>query len=334
MKANRFSSLLLPKTEKQLYISFPTEKRIREILVEEKIDILHNIIPTPSSAIATRVAKALGIRVVTHSHSQPENIFLHFPKVMPKEALNKAYYKFMYWLYNQADAIIYPTEFAKKLFPGLDEKLRTEVISNGVDTKHFQPVPTDPFRERFGLDQGKKHILFVGRFHPEKSIDTLIKAAPLIVEKCPEAHITLVGFGHQEEKMKRLAEKLAVEKHITFCGKVSDEELVMAYSLADLFVLPSLAELEGMVVLEAMACGIPILIAEAKNSASVFFVDGNGYLFGACDHVDLAEKAVAILSDDKLRAEMAAKSLEKSRSYDIERSIDHLEELYYSLVDL
>lgn len=332
IKAYRFASILLPKTEKQLYISFPTEGQIKKILKEEEIDILHNIIPTPSSIVATKAAKALGIKVVTHSHSQPENVFLHLPKMMPKEALNRAFYKFMYWLYHQAEAIIYPTEFAKKLFPDLNSEIKTAVISNGVDTTRFKKVNASEFFVKYNLDKTKKHILFVGRFHPEKSIDTLIKAVPNIIAQSPNTHIVLAGSGHQEDAMKKLATSLDLDEYITFCGKVSDEDLVLAYNAADVFVLTSLAELEGMVVLEAMACGKPLLIANAKDSASVYLVDDNGLLFRAEDYNDLARNAVSMLNNEELLKAMSEKSLELSHEYDINRSVDKLLDLYYSLL--
>ena len=332
IKAYRFSSILLPKTEKQLYISFPTESKIKKILVDEKIDILHNIIPTPSSITATKAAKALKIKVVTHSHSQPENIFLHLPKIMPKGLLNKAFYKFMDWLYMQADVIIYPTEFAKKMFLDINSKMRNEVISNGVDTHKFRKLDPDSFLKKFNLDKSKKHLTYVGRFHPEKSIDTLIKAMPKIIKNFPNVHLILAGAGHQEDEMKKLAKDISMDKHITFCGRVSDEDLVLAYNAGDIFVLPSLAELEGMVVLEAMSCAKPLLIADAKDSASTFFVKDNGYLFRAEDPNDLADKAIAMLEDGDSLQKMSEVSLELSKEYDLNRSVDKLLALYYSLL--
>lgn len=332
IKIYRFFSILLPKTEKLMYISFPAEKEIKKILEDEQINILHNTIPTPSSIISTKAAKALDIAVVTHSHAQPENVFLHLPKIIPKETLNRLYYKFMYWLYSQADAIIYPTEFARKLFPDVDRRLKTEVISNGVNLDRFKIADPAPFIDKYSLDAGKKNILFVGRFHPEKSIDTLIEAMPRILINIPDAHLILVGTGHQEDEMKKLSAKLELDKHITFCGKIDEGELVQAYNAGDIFVLPSLAELEGMVVLEAMACGKPILIADSKDSASTHFVNGNGYLFKAENPEDLADKAISMLSDDVLRKKMSEASLAKSKEYDIERSADKLEELYYSIL--
>ncbi|NTU98975.1 glycosyltransferase family 4 protein [Candidatus Falkowbacteria bacterium] len=331
-KVYRFASVLLPKTEKQLYVSFPTSRKIRKILSDEQIDILHNTIPTPSSVIATKVAKSMGVKIVTHSHSQPENIFLHLPKMMPKKALNVVYYKFMHWLYRQADAVIYPSEFAKRMFPELHDEVRSEVISNGVNIERFKKVDASRFFKKFELDRSKKHLLYVGRFHPEKSIETLINATPQIIKEYPESHVIMAGSGHMEDKMKRLAKDVGMDKHITFCGRVNDEDLVLAYNAADIFVLPSLAELEGMVVLEAMACGDPILIADAKYSASTDFVKGNGFLFKAEDSGDLAEKALVLLRDEKLRQSMAEESLRASREYDINRSVDRILDLFYSLL--
>lgn len=332
IKIYRFFSLLLPKSEKQLYLSFPGVRQVKKILEDEKIDILHTIIPTPSAFISARAAKSLGVKIVAASHAQPENIFLHLPKFMPLAALNRAYYKYMYWLYNQADAVVYPTEFAKKYFPDLNKDIKAEIISNGVDISKFKKTSAEEFFKKYGLARDKKNILCAGRLHPEKSVDTLIKAVPLIIKKEPNVQVLIVGFGHLENKLKKLAADLGMEKQVIFCGKVSDEDLILAYNGCDIFALPSLAELEGMVVLEAMACGKPLLIADSPGSASPYFVSDNGFLFKPEDPQDLAEKAVKMLADDKLRAVMAENSLKKSREYDIEKSISKLEELYYSLL--
>lgn len=332
IKIYRFFALLLPKTENKLYVSFPTHRQVKNILINEKIDILHVIIPTPSVLISMQAAKSLGIKIVAHSHTQPENIFLHFPKFIATKAVNRSFYRLLTWLYLKADVLIYPSEFAKNLFALHNHEIRNVVISNGVDTNRFRKQDPDGFFAKYNIPKDKKIVLYVGRFHPEKSVDTLIKSIPHIISKEPCTHFVFVGFGHLEDSFKKLAKKLGLNKHVTFCGRVSDEDLVLAYNACDLFVLPSLAELEGMVVLEVMSCGKPIVIANAPDSASTYFVDGNGLLFIPEDEKDLAEKCLKILADNELRQRMAERSFEKSRQYDIEECVRQLEDVYYSLL--
>jgi len=140
----------------------------------------------------------------------------------------------------------------------------------------------------------------------------------------------LVGGGYQRQKLEKMAQTLGLAKHVTFLGMVSDEDKVLAYNAGDIFILPSLAELEGMVVLEAIACGKPIIISDAKMSASRFFVNGNGFLFKTEDHQHLAEQVSKLIADEELRKKLGMASLEMSKKYDIQHSVDMLEEVYYS----
>lgn len=322
----------MPKSEGRLYIAFPTRREIKKIFQEEKIDILHVMIPTPAAIVSLKVAKDLGIKRVIHSHTQPENLFLHIPKIAGRALLNNIFSRYLLWLYRQADALVYPSEFARKLFPALNINIPHLVVSNGVDTSIFKKTGSEKFFVKYNLSHQNRHILFVGRLHPEKRIETLITAMPLILKKQSNARAIIVGGGHLENKLKQLTRNLGLDKEIIFSGQLSNEELVMAYNVCDVFVLPSLAELEGMVVLEAMAVGKPIVIANAKGSASTYFVDQNGFLFKPEDPEDLSEKIIILLKNDSLREKMGEESLKKSQEYDINQSVSKLEELYYSLL--
>jgi glycosyltransferase involved in cell wall biosynthesis len=139
----------------------------------------------------------------------------------------------------------------------------------------------------------------------------------------------IVGGGHLRSKLEKLVQNLKIEKHITFLGLVSEEDKILAYNASDIFILPSLAELEGMVVLEAMACGKPIIISDAEMSASRYFVDGNGFLFKTLDHQHLAEQALKLITDADLRKKMGEVSFKNIKNYDINNSVLLLEEVYY-----
>ena len=188
------------------------------------------------------------------------------------------------------------------------------------------------FYIRYNIPANAVKLLFVGRLFPEKSVDTLIKAIPYIIKKNPNTHTMIVGGGHLREKLENLALKLGVEKYITFLGLVNEEDKIHAYNASDIFVLPSMAELEGMAVLEAMACGNPIIVSDATMSASRYFVKGNGFLFKAKDHIDLAEQISKLVSDSNLREKMSETSLVNIKQYDIHKSVELLENVYYSVL--
>ena len=329
VKAYRFRSLPVPKSG-GWNLAFPTIKELKKIFLEEKIDVVHIILPMSGAIVAIKAAKTLGIKIVAHSHSQPENLFMDTPKII-QPALSNIWNKWLTWVYGKSEILIYPSEMARTLLEKLNNKNHPSVvISNGIDLKEFKPMMIGDFYERFNIPPEKIKLLFVGRLFPEKSIDTLIKAAPYIIKKYPDIHVMLVGAGHQRLKLEKLARSLGVDKYITFLGLVSEEDKVLAYNVCDIFVLPSLAELEGMVVLEAMACGKPIIVADAKMSASRYFVDGNGFLFKAKNPEDLARQALKLITDIDLRKKMGEKSLQNVQKYDIHKSAELLEEVYYS----
>lgn len=330
----RFTSVLLPKSEGQWYVSFPSAKKIKKILQEEKIDVLHTLLPMPSSVVSMKAAKSLGIKIVAHSHSQPENLFMHMPKYFGREFFNKIYSKYLFWLYSKAHAVAYPSEFAKNLFREMKgNNIEHIVISNGVDTSEFEKKDSKNFFDKFKLSAEDKKILFVGRLHPEKCIETLIKSVPHIVKFQPNISVCIAGFGHQDKELKELTAKLGLSHKVNFLGRISEEDKVMAYNACDVFVLPSVAELEGMAVLEAMACGKPIVVANSPSSASTYFVDKNGLLFEPQNEKDLANKIVSVLSDENALIKMGEVSYEKSRQYDINESVLKLEGLYYSVLN-
>jgi len=331
MKVHRLAGVLVPWSDGQLHLAIPRAGRLRAILQDERVDIVKVMIPMPLGLVASRVARSLGIPVVMHSHTQPENIFMNAPLIPGREALTRHFSAYLTWLYGQADVIFHPSAFSQRQFPELLAS-RHVVVSNGVDLERFQPRSPDAFVSRYQLSKAKQHLLYLGRLHPEKNVETLIRAMPIIVRQHPETHLVIVGQGHQKAMLTALARQSEVADHVTFCGFVPDEDLPSAYAACDLFVLPSLAELEGMVVLEAMACAKPLLIADSRHSAATEFVKDNGVLFRAQDPEHLADQAVRLLSNpDRLRA-MAQVSLKKSRSFDINLSAAAIESVYYSLL--
>lgn len=333
MPIYRFRSVLLPKTEKGFRLALPLTLEITEILKKEKIDILHIILPTPLAIISMRAAKSLGIKVVIHSHAQPETVSLNIPYYAGGKLINSLLGEYFSWLYKKADLLIYPTEFAKDIFNEQNKTTPNIVLSNGVDLSKFRKVNTDALFTKWNLPKDTENILFVGRPQPEKEVETLIKSIPFIIKNNTNIHIYIIGQGILRKELEKLCASLEIDSFVTFFGKVTEEELIMAYNTCDVFVLPSIAELEGIVVLEAMSCGKPIIIANSPNSASKYFVKENGFLFEPKNTKDLSEKILMLLGNKDIKKRMGEKSLEIIKDYDIRKSIETLEKSYYSLLN-
>jgi len=329
IKAYRYRSLPVPRSN-GWNLAFPTVEELKKVFQAEKINVVHILLPMSGAIVAIRAAKALNIKMVAHSHSQPENLFMDMPKII-QPTMGKIWNRYLAWVYSKAELIIYPTEFGRKLLHHLTEKNKSSaIVSNGVSIDIYKPTDTGDFHDRFNIPKDTINITYVGRLFPEKSLETLIKAIPHIIKKHQKIHVILAGTGHVRPKLEKLIQNLKIGKYVTFLGLVSDEDKILAYNAGDIFVSPSFAELEGMTVLEAMACGKPIIIPDAEMNAAKFFVDNNGFLFKTKDHLDLADKILKLIKDKDLRKKMGENSLEKVKNYDINRSADRLEEVYYS----
>jgi 1,2-diacylglycerol 3-alpha-glucosyltransferase len=173
------------------------------------------------------------------------------------------------------------------------------------------------------------NLFYVGRLFPEKSLDTLVNAVPAIVAGHSKTHVMIAGRGHMRPKLEKLTDTLGMRDHISFL-ELNDEDKILAFNVGDIFVSPSFAELEGMTVLEAMACGKPIIVPDGKMNAARHFVSDNGLLFKTADSNDLAVQVLRLIGDVDMRKAMGVASLEKSKKYDIHRSVEKQERVYYN----
>lgn len=334
MPVYTFRSLPLPRSG-GWRLAFPGTRELHHIFEKERIDVVHITIPMSAALAAVKAAAKADIPIVAHSHSQPENVFIDVPFWLGRGVLYKLWNRYLGWLYGKSAAIIYPSQLAKDLLHDLTPAgTYSIIISNGVEPKEYHITDIGDFDERYMLPSDTIRIIFVGRLFPEKSVDTIIRAMPYILRTCAKLHVVIIGTGYLRPKLEALAAELGVSEHISFLGFVSNEDKIRAYNACHIFALPSVAELEGLVVLEAMACGKPILVSDSMMSAARYFVDNNGYLFRKGDPKHFAEQALRLLTNRPLRETMGKQSVQKSQKYHIQESVDRLEEVYSRVVQL
>jgi glycosyltransferase involved in cell wall biosynthesis len=207
------------------------------------------------------------------------------------------------------------------------------VIPNAVDHRRFHPdVDGGAVRAKLGIPPDVPVVLMVGRIVPHKGVEQFIEAARHV----PEARFLVAGEGSLLEPMKRLAASMGVADRVRFTGRVSEARLPEVYAACDVFVLPSVSRLEafGIVALEAMATGKPVIVADIPGVREVI-VDGvDGLLADPVNALDLAEKIRRLLADPETRSQMGARARAKVlASFSIERVTDRIEALYRSVLD-
>ncbi len=186
-------------------------------------------------------------------------------------------------------------------------------------------------------DRGKKGpiVLYVGRISEDKGIECLIRAAPWVLKQFPNTEFHIVGedYGYLN-KLKSLVTSLGVERSVIFTGRVTSRRLVDVYRSADVFVLPSELEAFGIVVIEAMASGVPVIVSNCGGMKDIVKDGSNGLIFDVGDARQLAEKIRLLISDNKLRAKLVKSGKETvMENYTIEKVVDKLEELYEKMLN-
>ncbi len=217
------------------------------------------------------------------------------------------------FLWKGACAVVANSRGLKLLAQNTAGDIDVKMIPNGVDAAYFQ---SDHPRPVFAEAQGVTRLLSVGRLNPQKGMDVLLRAFALLRDQVSvKTQLWIVGDGPLRKSLEDLAKSLKIEQDVFFFGWRSQEELASFYSSADIFVLSS--HYEGMpnVVLEAMACGLPIVATDVSGTGEIIGHGENGYLVKPDDPTDLAFFLKKMLHSGEME-KMSADSLLKSKSYD------------------
>jgi 1,2-diacylglycerol 3-alpha-glucosyltransferase len=299
---------------------------IRRVLREFRPDVVHIQNHYIIGRVVAREAHALGIPLVATNHFMPENIshYLHLPGLFERQ-LDRLLWRDAARVMRRAQIVTSPSETAATaLRPWLPQ---VEVISNGIDLTRFNPHDNPaPARERYRLPDVPLFI-FVGRLDREKNIGVLLRAAALAQE--PLA-LVIAGTGFEKDRLPALAKALGVERKVIFTGFVDDALLPSLYAACDCFVNACSAELQCLTALEAMATGLPVLLARAMALPEL--VEDNGYLFKPGDAQELAARMDELARNKDERRRMGTKSLRIAERHNIEHVLGEFESLYRKAV--
>jgi len=232
---------------------------------------------------------------------------------------------------NNANGVLALTEYMKTEMSKSTKK-SIDVIPNGINLAMFENLQKGSTYQRLTKKEGQNTIIFVGRLHQVKGIKYLIEAMDLVRQKRRDTRLILVGDGPEKANLAQLVEDRKLERYVTFVGKVSNEKIPEYMIVSDIFVLPSLSEGFGIVILEAMASGLPVIATKVRGIPEIVKEGVNGLLVEPKSPRDLAEKISIFLDDDELKSTIAQNNKEEAKKYDLEHVVQKLENVYNACI--
>jgi D-inositol-3-phosphate glycosyltransferase len=249
-------------------------------------------------------------------------------------------------LLREADRVVAatPAEVAQIQWLYHEETSRVVVVPPGVDTSRFYPIPKDEAKDYIGVPCHDRMLLFVGRIEPLKGIDTLFEAVGILHgEGVLDEHpfcLAVIGGDPQVsrdqmttemERLQSLRKSLGILDLITFLGKRDQDTLQYYYSAAEVVVVPSHYESFGLVALEAMACGTPVVASETGGLAFLIRDGETGFHVPTADPEALAERLRVIIQDDVLRAKLGNQAAKYAKAYAWSEIVEQILDIYSSL---
>jgi glycosyltransferase involved in cell wall biosynthesis len=292
-------------------------------LAELRPDVLVAASPTLVCLQALHFARRSGVPSVYISQTQAEALQPYLPRWLgPKIApvIVKSVTRVLYPPFAKADAVVFPTETARDLMekaaPSFSRGARAVVISNSVDTSRYCPSPDGAE----GPGTTAPRFVYVGRLMRDKLPDMPIRGLAIARSRGVSATLTVVGRGPLQGSLKRLADNLGVASHVHFTGLVREGAVIRHLRGATATIVPSFAETQSLVALESIACGTPVVSADAPANAASHIVrrHGCGDLYAYDDPASLADALARAATRDERYRQWRANCIEARRLFSLE----------------
>ncbi len=316
----RVPSRSVPGDPEDRLVRWRAMRRAVDAAVAEGCDLIHVQTPVVAHYAATRAARRAGIPVLATYHTLFEEYLKHYAPLVPSAWLRALARSFSRWQCNALDAVIVPSAAIHERLGSYGVKTPMHVLPTGIALPAEANDGRREFRARFAIDEQRTVALFVGRVAHEKNIDYLIDVIDLTRESVPDILLVVAGEGPALPHLRRLVADRGLQDHVRFIGYLERKsELPACYAAADVFVFASRTETQGLVILEAMAAGLPVVALAAMGTIDILGAR-RGAVVPADNPAAFALALVGVLRDPLQRARLAS----AGRSYAAEWSDDAL----------
>ncbi|GGY81196.1 glycosyltransferase [Marinobacter zhanjiangensis] len=308
--------------------------RIRRGVREFRPDVIHLHHPFWLGSLGLFMARVLNVPAVYTYHTRLEHYahFVPLPGLLFRNLISHALIK---RFASRCDGVIVPTYSTEEYLRMIGVKTPTYVQPTGIEYERFRQVSDseiEALRQRLKLSRDTRIFVSVARLSNEKNIDFMIDALADLRKQCDTPfHFLMIGDGHQRERLQARVTELGMDGNITLVGPVPPDEMALWYRLGDAFLFASKSETQGMVILEAMAAGLPVVAVRSSGIDDVIQHGVNGYK--TPERRDLwCERVKQLLEDDDLRQQLSDNALAFAHDYSVENFAANVREIYATLL--
>ena len=325
----RYPTLTLPVQQVDVPAVIPMSPFVDQLLPSLKLDVIHTHHPALLGQTAANKAADLSLPLVFTFHTQYREYTHYFP--LPQEAIQeflKGAVKI--WLKDfmrKCQHIVIPSESMKEILTrdyGLQD--RYTVIPTGINLVPYQSADGKDLRIRENW-QDDKVMVSIGRLAPEKNWETLLKAAGKVCQTHADLRVVLIGDGPDKKNLQKLATELGIGERVIFTGELPFEEISTYLKAADFFGFASVTETQGLVTMEAMAAGLPVVAVDASGTRDIVDNGEQGFLVPN-DADALAASINQLMESPEKMLQFRFKALDKAKAFDVDRLTKELVSVY------
>lgn len=321
------------------YLPFDPEDRLMSYgwvmqrlnqLRDEQYDIIHIQTPFVAHYLGTKLARLLNIPCVETYHTFFEEYLYHYVPVVPKALMKFIAKRFSRHQGNSLDGMVVPSYPMLHVLKDYGVTTHSEVIPTGIEPASFVRGDREAFRKSYNIPQDRPVLLFVGRVAHEKNIGFLLKVLDRVRKEIPEVLFVIAGEGPARESLVHETNALGLNENITFLGYLDRHtELNNCYRSADIFIFSSRTETQGLVLLEAMAQGVPV-VSTAELGTRDVLRDGLGVWIAKEELTDFSEKVVKMLKDAEVRQSLGESGREYALDWSASKQAERMSAFYQS----
>lgn len=325
ISVHRLPSVPYPTSTKQSRMVLPFPFACLQLFGSPKPDVVHSQTFFGVGLNALLASRLLGIPLVGTNHTAIRAFTSYIPIGMDRIA---AYVR---WYYNQCDFVTAPS---RSVFTELGGRLRCdcEVVSNPVATELFRPASAMERRNlKTTLGLRGPTVTYAGRLGPEKNIDPIFRAIALVKQQIPSVELAIAGHGSAETHLRELAQRLQIDGSVRFFGTLPKRALANLFRATDLFATMSISETQSVALLQAMACGTPALVANARALPEYVTYD-RGALVDPFDFEALSGHIVRVLADADLHVALGQNAAVFAKQFSVDVVADKWEAIYRATI--